>query len=312
MSVRSHVSPVRRGEGMRGRSSWEIRQKRAFVVMLLPSLAVLGIITFGPFVYLLVTSFTPLNLTMPGSFHWAGALNYTALIQDDRFFNSLWVQARLSFWTVLFQVLVGLGLALLLNSHHRFIEILRGTFIIPMVLPPVVVAVIWKIFFTPGVSVLNWSLGLLGLPQPNWLGDATLAIWAIVITDVWEWMPFTMLIILAALQMLPTEPLEAAEIDGASRLQLFRYVVLPLLRPAIVLAALFRFIDSVKVFPEIFIMTGGGPGTATEATNYYAYLEGFSYTFIGYASAIVVVMLAVTFFLSYLTIQTIGTGVDVE
>src|SRR5437016_5485335 len=171
----------------------------------------------------------------------------------------------------------------------------RAILIVPMVLPPVVVALIWKILFTPDISILDWSLGLLGLPQPAWLADPKLALWAVIVADVWEWFPFVMLMLLAALQMLPSDPLEAARLDGASRWQVFRYVTVPLLKPAIVVATLFRLIDSVKAFPHIFIMTGGGPGTTTEVTNFYAYLQGFSYTYVGYSSAIIVVMLLATF-----------------
>jgi multiple sugar transport system permease protein len=134
----------------------------------------------------------------------------------------------------------------------------------------------------------------------------------VIIADVWEWFPFVMLMLLAALQMLPEEPLEAARLDGASAWQAFRYVTLPLLRPAIVVATLFRLIDSVKAFPHIFIMTGGGPGTATEVTNYYAYLEGFSYTYVGYSSAIIVVMLVATLGMSLAVLRLSSREVEVE
>nr|MDA8216275.1 sugar ABC transporter permease [Dehalococcoidales bacterium] len=137
-------------------------------------------------------------------------------------------------------------------------------------------------------------------------------LWAIIITDTWEWFPFVLLILLASLQMLPTEPLEAARIDGCSSWQLYWYVTLPLLRPAILVASLFRFIDSVKAFPHIFIMTGGGPGTTTEATNFYAYLQAYSYSFIGYSSAVVVLMVIGIFAVSLLLIRLVGTEVEIE
>jgi len=184
--------------------------------------------------------------------------------------------------------------------------------VIPMVLPPIVVAIIWKVLFTPDISVLNWLLGLGGLPQPAWLSDPRLALPAIIVADVWEWFPFTLLMLLAALQMMPDEPLEAARIDGAGSWQVFRHIVLPLLRPAIVVTALFRLIESVKAFPLIFVMTGGGPGTVTEPTNYYAYLQGFNYSLVGFSAAISVVVLAAVFIVSALIIRLVGAGVDVE
>jgi multiple sugar transport system permease protein len=291
---------------------WEKARRLVFIAFLLPAMTVLFVVTILPLTYLVVTSFTPLSLTRPNSFWFAGLLNYEQLFRDDRFWNSLWVQVRLSFWTVLLQLLIGLGLALLLNSRMKFLELIRSTFLIPMVIPPVVVALIWKILFTPDISILNWTLGLLTLPQPAWLADPVLALWAIIIADVWEWFPFVMLLLLAALQMLPEEPLEAAKIDGASRWQVFRHIMLPLLRPALLVAGLFRLIDSVKAFPHIFIMTAGGPGVATEATNYYAYLQGFSYTYIGFSSAIIVVMLLATFLMSLAMLKLMGKEVEIE
>jgi multiple sugar transport system permease protein len=272
------------------------------------------VVTIAPFVFLLSTSLTPLNLARPATW-WdfsAPLANFLDLAGDHRFLDSLGVQLRLSVFTVAFQLLLGLGAALLLHRRLRFLEAIRALFIIPMVLPPIVVAIIWKVLFTPDISVLDWIMGVLCLPQPAWLAHPRLALPAIIIADVWEWFPFALLMLLAALQMMPTEPLEAARIDGAGAWQVFRYVVLPLLRPAIVVTVLFRLIESVKAFPLIFVMTGGGPGTVTEATNYYAFLQGFNYSLIGYAAAISVVVLASVLVISHFIITAVGARVDVE
>jgi multiple sugar transport system permease protein len=292
-----------------------VRQRtRFFWILLSPALAVLAVVTIAPFLFLFSTSLTPLNLARPATW-WdfsAPLANFVELLDDHRFLGSLGVQLRLSVFTVGFQLLLGLAAALLLNSRLRYLEGMRALFIIPMVLPPIVVAIMWKVLFTPDISVLNWVLGLLGLPQPAWLAHPRLALPAIIIADVWEWFPFTLLMLLAALQMIPAEPLEAARIDGAGAWQVFRHVVLPLLRPAIVVTVLFRLIESVKAFPLIFVMTGGGPGTVTEATNYYAFLQGFNYSLIGYSAAISVVVLASVLAISYLIVGTVGARVDVE
>ena len=292
-----------------------MRQRtRFFWILLSPALAVLAVVTIAPFFFLLSTSLTPLNLARPATW-WdfsAPLANFVELLDDHRFLDSLGVQLRLSVFTVGFQLLLGLAAALLLNSRLRFLEAMRALFIIPMVLPPIVVAIMWKVLFTPDISVLNWALGLFGLPQPAWLAHPRLALPAIIIADIWEWFPFTLLMLLAALQMIPTEPLEAARIDGAGAWQVFRHVVLPLLRPAIVVTVLFRLIESVKAFPLIFVMTGGGPGTVTEATNYYAFLQGFNYSLIGYSAAISVVVLASVLVISYFIVSTVGARVDVE
>ena len=292
-----------------------MRQRtRFFWLLLSPALVVLAVVTIGPFLFLLSTSLTPLNLARPATW-WdfsAPLANFEELVSDHRFLDSLGVQLRLSVFTVAFQLLLGLGAALLLNSRLRFLEAIRALFIIPMVLPPIVVAIMWKVLFTPDISVLNWALGALGLPQPAWLAHPRLALPAIIIADTWEWFPFALLMLLAALQMMPAEPLEAARIDGAGAWQVFRHVVLPLIRPAIVVTVLFRLIESVKAFPLIFVMTGGGPGTVTEATNYYAFLQGFNYSLIGYSAAISVVVLASVLVISYFIISTVGAQVDVE
>lgn len=292
--------------------SWRRGRRLLFAGFVAPAVAVLALVTVLPLIYLVVTSFTPLDLTNPASRRWTGLENYRQLAADGRFWGSVWVQAKLSFWTVSLQMVIGFAIALLLNGRLRFLELVRAIFIIPMVLPPVVVALIWKILFTPDISILDWLLGVLGLPQPAWLADPGLALWAVIIADVWEWFPFVMLMLLAALQMLPAEPLEAARLDGASRWQVFRHVTAPLLRPAIVVAALFRLIDSVKAFPHIFIMTSGGPGTATEVTNFYAYLQGFSYTVVGYSSAIIMVMLVATLVMSLGVLRVAGRDLDIE
>lgn len=292
---------------------WRVEKGQGtYLAYLAPTVAILFVVTVLPLIYLFVTSFTALDLTKPDSFRFIGLDNYTRAFDQDRFWNSIWVQVQLSFWTVSLQLLIGLGLALLLSRQARFIETVRTFFIIPMVLPPVVVAVIWKILFTPDFSVLNWLLTMVGMPQPPWLADPNLALWALVITDTWEWFPFVMLILLASIQMLPTEPMEAAKIDGCSNWQLFWHVILPLLRPSILIAALFRLIDSMKAFPHIFIMTSGGPGKVTEATNFYAYLQAYSYSFIGFSSGIVVMMVIFVFALSMLLIRMVSTEVDVE
>ena len=290
------------------------RQRAFFFLLLSPALAVLAAVTLAPFAFLVLTSLTPLNLARPATWWDFGhpLANFADLRADARFVNSLGVQLRLSVCSVGLQLGLGLGAALLLNSRRRFLEAIRAAFIIPMVLPPIVVAIIWKVLFTPDISLPNWLLGLAGLPQPAWLADPGLALPAVIIADVWEWFPFTLLMLLAALQMMPDEPVEAARIDGAGDWQVFRHVRLPLLRPALVVTALFRLIESVKAFPLIFVMTGGGPGTVTEATNYYAYLQGFNYSLIGYSAAISVVVLAAVFGVSAVIIRLGGSAVDVE
>jgi multiple sugar transport system permease protein len=292
-------------------ADWAAERRRAFVLGLAPALIVLAAITLAPAVYLVVTSLTPLNLVNPQS---AGdfsdpALNYREAFADPRFVNSVWVQAKLSIATVVSQLLLGLGVALLLNARSRFLEAIRTTFLVPMVLPPIVVAIIWKVLYTPDISPMHRALAWVGLPISSLITNPDTALWAIAAAETWEWFPFTMLMVLAALQMIPEEPLEAARIDGAGNWQLFRYVILPYIQPTLVVAGLFRLIDSIKAFPLIYVLTNGGPGSVTEVTNYYAFVQAFNFSYWGYASAIATMMVIGVFLLSWLISILGGDGI---
>jgi multiple sugar transport system permease protein len=283
-------------------ASWQAERRRAFLVGLLPALIVLAAITVAPAIYLVVTSLTPLNLLNPASaFDFSDPLlNYREALADERFVNSVWVQVKLSIATVVLQLLTGLGIALLLNVRSKVLELVRSAFLIPMVLPPIVVAIIWKVLYTPDVSPMHRFLAWIGLPISSLITNPDAALWAIAVAETWEWFPFTMLMVLATLQMIPDEPLEAARIDGASNRQLFWHVMLPYLRPTLVVCALFRLIDSIKAFPLIYVLTNGGPGSVTEVTNYYAFVQAFNFSYWGYASAIATMMVAGVFLLSWL------------
>lgn len=278
------------------------RQRLAVFGGLLPAMVLLAALTLAPALYLFVVSLTPGTPTNPSSLtdFSAPAQNYLSALHDDRFVESLWVQLKLSASTVVAQTLLGLGVALLLNRRARLVQALRTVFLIPMVLPPIVAALIWKILYTPDISPIHRALAALHMPVSSLITNPDTALWAIAFADTWEWFPFTMLIILAALQMVPREPLEAAQVDGASRLQLFWFIELPYIRPAIVVAALFRLIDSIKAFPLIYVLTSGGPGTVTQVTNYYAFTQAFNYAYWGYASAIAIMLTASVFVLSWL------------
>ncbi|MDM0029263.1 carbohydrate ABC transporter permease [Variovorax saccharolyticus] len=280
---------------------WQAERHRAFLLGLSPSLAVLLIITLVPAAALVIASFTPLSLTDPAAtFRFDDPLvNYRQLLHDDRFLHSIAVQLKLSASSVLLQLGVGLGLALLLNGKSRLLDGARTAFLIPMVLPPIVVALIWKIMYTPDVSPIHRVLEAAGWPLRSLIANPDTALWAISLADTWQWFPFTMLMVLASLQMIPDEPIEAATLEGANRWQLFRHIVFPYIRPVLVVCGLFRLIDSFKAFPLIYVLTNGGPGSVTEVTNYYGFIQAFNFSYWGYASAIATVMLAGVFALSW-------------
>ena len=291
---------------------WEAARRRSFQLGLLPALLVLASITVAPGLFLLVTSLTPLNLANPATwFDFSYPLgNYVDLMADERFVNSVVVQLHLSTIGVALQLGVGLGIALLLNVRDAvFFQAVRSTFLIPMVLPPIVGALVWKLLYTPDLSPMHRFLAFIGLPVGSLITNADTALWAIAVADTWQWFPFTMLMVLAALQMIPDEPIDAARIDGAGRWQLFRWIVFPYIKPALLVAGLFRLIDSFKAFPMIYVLTNGGPGTATEVTNFYGFQQAFNFSYWGYASAIATLMLAGAFGLSWL-VQRLGWNGD--
>ncbi len=291
-------------------TTWQAQQRRAFVLGLMPALLVLAAVTVGPAIYLLVTSLTPLTPLTPGSgLDFSDPLrNYEQALFESSFLHSVGLQVELSAITVGLQTLTGLGLALLLNTESRFVEAVRTGFLVPMVLPPIVVAIVWKVLYTPNISPLYAVLGFFGLSLGSLITEPTTALPAIAVADTWEWFPFTLLMLLAALQMIPREPLEAARIDGAGPWQIFRHIRLPFLRPALGVAVLFRLIDSIKAFPLIYVLTNGGPGQATEVTNYYAFIQTFNFTYWGYGSAIATLMVAGVFVLSLAVNRLSGDG----
>jgi len=282
--------------------SWDENRRRAFHIGLWPALIALAIITIAPAIYLLITSFTPLNLAIPGTRNDFSEpfVNYGYLWTDERFMNSVWVQFKLSSMTVISQMIIGIGLALILNVNEKVFDALRTVFLIPMVLPPIVVAIIWKVLYTPDISPIHRMLAYVGLPIQSLITNPDMALIAIAIAETWEWFPFTMLMVLAALQMVPDDPIEAAKIDGAGYWQTFFHIIYPFIKPTIILAVIFRIIDSFKAFPLIYLLTNGGPGTTTEAVNYYAFVEAFEFSYWGYASSIAVLMVATVFVLSWI------------
>ena len=287
---------------------FERQRIRFFWMLLTPVLLILGVVTLLPTIYLLITSFTPLSLATPGTaWNFSDPLaNYRLLFGDGRLHNSLWVQLKLSFFTVILQLVFGLVVALLLNMRTPLMEALRSTFLVPMVLPPIVVAIIWKVLYSPDISPAWWIFKALGWSVATPITDANWALTAIIIADTWEWFPFTMLIILAALSMMPEELREAARIDGATSWQLTWFVTLPYLRNTLLVAGLFRLIDSIKTFPLIYILTDGGPGTVTEVSNYYVFSQSFNYSYIGYSSAVTMVLIAITLLLSWIVIRVVA------
>jgi multiple sugar transport system permease protein len=216
---------------------------------------------------------------MLGSFtppRFIGLGNYAAALADPRFWESIQVTLVIMVLGLVIQLPAGLGLAMLLERPLRGIAAIRTALMIPMLLTPVAVGLMWRFMFDADLGVINWFLGQLYLGTPNWLGRSWPAIFAVTIVDSWQSIPFVMLIALAGLAGLPKGPREAAAIDGANAWRIFWHVTLPSLTPVLVVIVMIRIIDTFKLFDIIFIVTQrGGPGTATQTLGMLTYNTGF-------------------------------------
>lgn len=262
------------------------------LLLLLPTVIVLFVLTIYPTIYSFTLSLNEWNMSNRNAvWEFVGFGNYAKILQDARFWNSAQVTATYMVVTIGLQLVLGMGIALLLQRQVVAQGLIRTALLLPMMTTPVVVGLIWRFMFNPTQGIVNYLLGLIGIPGPNWLGGLQTGLLSVMIADIWEWTPFMVLILLAALQTLPQEPYEAAAIDGASTWQTFLHITLPLLRPTIVVAVLLRAIDSFKTFDLVYVMTNGGPGTSTETLSFYTYKWGFKFFQMGYASALSFVML---------------------
>ena len=235
---------------------------------------------------------------------YVGLRNFVEIFaKDARFWNSMWITVQFTVITVLLELVLGLAIAVYLHRDFRGRGVVRTFMLLPMVSTPVAVALIWVIMFNPSLGILNYLLSLVGMKPLLWLGHPRTALPSLIFMDIWKWTPFMVLILHAGLQSLPLSPFEAALIDGASRWQLFRYVTLPLLRPTVAVALIFRTMDSLKTFDTIYVMTEGGPNNASEVLNIYVFQTGFKYFHIGYASALAVILIVFVFAVNLLLIR---------
>ncbi len=265
------------------------------LALFLPALVVLIVTTSAPLVYLAWTSLMRIDLSMPWLSGFAGAGNYAQMLGDPRFWHSLLLTLIYTVSTVVLQVALGLSLALLVLRIPKGQGALRVAAILPIVLAPVVVGLFWRtLVLAPDVGLVDVVMRAFGLPSYNWLGDPELALVSVIAIHTWQWTPFAFLVMLASLSSLPPDVFEAARIDRASAWQRFRHITLPLIRPAIVIVVIMRTMIALSAFAAIFAATGGGPGTATEILNLYAYRTSFSELNLGYGAALAMVLLAIT------------------
>jgi multiple sugar transport system permease protein len=298
-SVTEHVerapAPVRWRPGTRDWLDAHIN-----IVFILPAaLALAGLLVF-PLCYTLYMSLFDWFIGSKTPPAFIGLGNYVEMAADPRFWGGLWRTLLYTGLSVSLELIIGTGMALIFARRFFGQAIARTLFLLPMVATPVAMSLIWLLMFDPTLGVLNFFLVSLGLPPSEWASSPNTALLSLVLVDVWQWTPLVMLIALSGLAALPTEPYEAAMIDGASLVQRFFYITLPLLRPYLVVAALFRGIDALKSFDTIYVITKGGPGHASETLTLYAFQMSFDYLHLGFSSAMLVGYFLVALGLSFL------------
>lgn len=268
-----------------------------------PGLALLAVVMGFPVVYSVLMAMSSLTLLKPSLFPLVGFDNFLVILSDKLFWSALFLTIRYSAITVIAEFVVGLGIALMLKRTVRMKPIYFGILTIPMAMSPISVALIWKMLLQPNLGIVNHLLQAMGLPGVDWLGNANLALTTMAFVDIWQQTSFVVLLLAAGLAALPGEPYEAAEVDGASALQQFFYITLPMLRPVAGIAIIIQLINEFRTYDLPYILTRGGPGTSTEVLSYFAYRKAFLGLSLNQGAAaaffllLIVLLLTVFFFL---------------
>lgn len=274
-----------------------------------------GVFVTPAITFIVVMMAFPIGYTLYLSFHsWFGSVTATPefigldnfvriFTNDPRFWAALGRTLVFTALAVTIQTVLGVAIAVLLHRQFLGRGLVRSMILLPMIATPVAVALVWRLMFQPELGILNDILQAIGLSPSTWVADQSLALLCLVLVDVWEWSSLITLVTLAGLTALPVEPMEAAVVDGASSWQRFWHVTLPMVRPVIVVAVVFRLIEALKTFDPIIVITEGGPGFATETLNIYIYNTAFQYQQLGYAAALLLVFFVIVFVLAGLLLS---------
>jgi multiple sugar transport system permease protein len=284
----------------------------SYAILLLPLLIFVAVIAIYPLFFSFRISLFDYRLTDPNQTQtFVGLENYIRAFQDPIISISLKNTLIFVAGTVSLELILGLALAMLFAPETRIARFVRSFLLIPMALPPLVVGLVWKSLYNADFGVIPYYLKELGFNVGRGpLGELHLAMPAVILIDIWQWTPLLMIIFLAGLKSLPSDPYEAAYVDGASRWQSFLYITLPLLKPTMLIAFLTRTIQSFKVFDTIYATTSGGPGNATTVLNFHIYTVGMTFFDMGYAAALANILLIVVAIISIIYIMVMSRQQD--
>ncbi|WJV51907.1 sugar ABC transporter permease [Pectobacteriaceae bacterium CE90] len=263
-----------------------------------PGMATLAIVLGFPVVYAIMLAFSSYTLLAPHMAPFTGLENIVSVLSDEAFWSAAWLTIRYSVLTVSGEFIIGLGIALMLNRVVKMRPVYFALLTIPMAMSPVSVALIWRMLLQPNLGIVNHMLQSAGLPALDWLGNPTLAFWTMAGIDIWQQVSFVVLILAAGLAALPKDPYEAAEIDGARRWQQFWYITLPMLRPVSAIAVVIQLINELRTYDLPYILTRGGPGSATEVLSFFAYRRAFLGLTINEGAAAALMLLLIVLIMS--------------
>lgn len=276
---------------------------------LTPAVVMLVALCAFPLLVLIYNSFTDMSMVKPVT-NFVGLRNFRKLLTNPDFWNRFVTTMKYVVSAVVIEMVLGFTIALLFQIKLRAKKILRLIIIIPMVAAPVAMCFLWTIMFNPKMGVLNYLLSLINIPPQMWTSSPDTALFSVILVEIWMNTPFVFLLVSSGMTALPQELFEAAVMDGAGFWQMLRKMLLPLLSPVLSIAFLFRLQDSFKVFDIIYVLTGGGPGTATETMNISIYKTAFQYSRIGSASAQALLLYIFVFAMSYFIIKRGNIGFD--
>lgn len=277
------------------------RRVLPYLLSLPALLTCIGILV--PFVTAVIYSLQRYRLSQPWArkFNWGE--NYLNFMSDSAFWNTLKVSVVYAGLTVVLELLLGLGIALLLQKRSRLNNFVSIMLLMPLMTAPALAALMWKLMTNPGFGILSYFASQIGLENFNWASDPSTAMLTVVIVDIWVYTPFIMILLLAGLRSLPQQPFEAAALDGVPRLFVFWRITLPMLTPFLLTATLFRVIESIQQFDIIYAMTQGGPGDRLTVFQVEAYLNFFQSTNVGRSAALLMILWAITYALSNIFIK---------
>jgi multiple sugar transport system permease protein len=279
-------------------------KQRRYLPYLVPVGFLSILLVLLPLAGLLFMSFLKWNLTQSKVPTFAGISNYVRMFSDLQFWSSLGTTLLFTVESVVPQVVLGMGIAVLFNRPWRGMGLIRALFLTPMMIAPLFAGMIWRLMYSDDFGIIKYVIVLMGFDSaPVWLADPRFALHAVILVNVWEWTAFVVLFILAGLQTIPQSLYEAASLEGCGRVRMFWSITLPTLRPILLTVVLFRAIDSFKVFDIIFAMTSGGPGRSTEVMSYLVYQYGINFFELGYSSTLALMVLAMVTFMAWLLLR---------